>query len=78
MRYSAFVLFGQLAASAGRKWKTFFTHQVNQTQESLLSHLQDESPQVAKVRLALFSHFVSSPLCQEGVVGASLSGEARP
>ncbi|XP_032741848.1 protein maestro isoform X6 [Rattus rattus] len=48
VRYSAFVLFGQLAAFAGRKWKKFFTHQVNQTQDSLLSHLQDESPQVAK------------------------------
>lgn len=48
MRYSAFVLLGQLAAFAGRKWEKFFTHQVNQTQDSLLSHLQDESPQVAK------------------------------
>ncbi|XP_052598458.1 protein maestro isoform X4 [Peromyscus californicus insignis] len=48
VRYSAFVLFGQLAAFAGRKWKKFFTHQVNQTQDSLLIHLQDKSPQVAK------------------------------
>ncbi|XP_027253685.1 protein maestro isoform X2 [Cricetulus griseus] len=48
VRYSAFVLFGQLAAFAGRKWKKFFTHQVNQTQDSLLTHLQDKSPQVAK------------------------------
>ncbi|KAL6037936.1 hypothetical protein STEG23_018635, partial [Scotinomys teguina] len=48
VRYSAFVLFGQLAAFAGRKWKKFFTHQVNQTQDFLLSHLQDKSPQVAK------------------------------
>ncbi|XP_031221872.1 protein maestro isoform X2 [Mastomys coucha] len=48
VRYSAFVLFGQLAAFVGRRWKKFFTHQVNQTQDSLLSHLQDESPRVAK------------------------------
>ncbi|XP_050007681.1 protein maestro isoform X1 [Alexandromys fortis] len=48
VRYSAFVLFGQLAAFAGRKWKKFFTDQVNQTQDSLLIHLQDKSPQVAK------------------------------
>ncbi|XP_028720567.1 protein maestro isoform X2 [Peromyscus leucopus] len=48
VRYLAFVLFGQLAAFAGRKWKKFFTHQVNQTQDSLLTHLQDKSPQVAK------------------------------
>uniref|UniRef100_A0ABK0M781 Maestro n=1 Tax=Rattus norvegicus TaxID=10116 RepID=A0ABK0M781_RAT len=41
-------LLDDLAAFAGRKWKKFFTHQVNQTQDSLLSHLQDESPQVAK------------------------------
>lgn len=48
VRHLAFVLLGQLAAFAGRKWDTFFTYQVNQTQDSLLSHLQDESPQVAK------------------------------
>ncbi|XP_051019596.1 protein maestro [Acomys russatus] len=48
VRYWAFILFGQLAAFAGRKWKKFFTHQVNQTQDSLLTHLQDKSPQVAK------------------------------
>ncbi|XP_006734790.1 protein maestro isoform X1 [Leptonychotes weddellii] len=48
LRYSAFVLFGQLAAYAGRKWKTFFTSQVKQTQDSLLIHLQDRNPQVAK------------------------------
>lgn len=48
MRYLAFILFGQLAAFAGRKWKKFFTHQVNQTGDSLLTHLQDKSPQVAK------------------------------
>ncbi|XP_036060822.1 protein maestro isoform X1 [Onychomys torridus] len=48
VRHSAFVLFGQLAAFAGRKWKKFFTHQVNQTQDSLLTHLQDKSPRVAK------------------------------
>ncbi|XP_040597548.1 protein maestro isoform X2 [Mesocricetus auratus] len=48
VRYSAFVLFGQLAAFAGKKWKKFFTHQVNQTQDSLLTHLQDKSPRVAK------------------------------
>ncbi|XP_050007690.1 protein maestro isoform X7 [Alexandromys fortis] len=52
VRYSAFVLFGQLAAFAGRKWKKFFTDQVNQTQDSLLIHLQDKSPQVAKERAA--------------------------
>lgn len=78
MRYSAFVLLGQLAAFAGRKWEKFFTHQVNQTQDSLLSHLQDESPQVAKVRLTFFYHFVRSLLSLEGVVTALLSGEARP
>ncbi|XP_028632596.1 protein maestro [Grammomys surdaster] len=48
VRHSAFVLLGQLAAFAGQKWEKFFTHQVNQTRDSLLSHLQDESPQVAK------------------------------
>ncbi|XP_060166578.1 protein maestro [Globicephala melas] len=48
LRYSAFVLFGQLAAFAGRKWKRFFTRQVKRTQDSLLSHLQDRNPQVAK------------------------------
>ncbi|XP_021092286.1 protein maestro [Heterocephalus glaber] len=48
VRYSAFVLFGQLAAFAGRKWKKFFNSQVKQTQESLLTHLQDRNPQVAK------------------------------
>lgn len=79
MRYSAFVLFGQLATFAGWRWKKFFTQQVNQTQDSLLSHLQDESPKVAKVRLTFFSHVVKSRLFLErGVVEASLSGEARP
>ncbi|XP_017658328.1 protein maestro isoform X2 [Nannospalax galili] len=48
VRYSAFVLFGQLATFAGQKWKKFFTHQVKQTQDSLLTHLQDRNPQVAK------------------------------
>ncbi|DAA15809.1 protein maestro isoform X1 [Bos taurus] len=48
LRYSAFVLFGQLADLAGRKWKSFFTRQVKQTQDSLLTHLQDRNPQVAK------------------------------
>ncbi|XP_029403034.1 protein maestro [Mus pahari] len=48
VRYSAFVLFGQLASFAGWRWRKFFTQQVNQTQDSLLSHLQDESPKVAK------------------------------
>ncbi|XP_012625291.1 protein maestro [Microcebus murinus] len=48
LRYSAFVLFGQLAAFAGRKWKKFFTSQVKQTRDSLLIHLQDRNPQVAK------------------------------
>lgn len=49
LRYSAFVLFGQLAAFAGRKWKKFFTSQVKQTQDSFLIHLQDRNPHVAKV-----------------------------
>uniref|UniRef100_A0A8C0WRT5 Maestro/Maestro-like HEAT-repeats domain-containing protein n=1 Tax=Castor canadensis TaxID=51338 RepID=A0A8C0WRT5_CASCN len=48
MRYSAFVLFGQLAAFAGRKWKKFFIGQVKQTRDSLLIHLQDRNPHVAK------------------------------
>ncbi|XP_036101358.1 LOW QUALITY PROTEIN: protein maestro [Molossus molossus] len=48
LRYLAFVLFGQLPAFAGRKWKKFFTNQVKQTQDSLLIHLQDRNPQVAK------------------------------
>ncbi|CAD7675101.1 unnamed protein product [Nyctereutes procyonoides] len=48
LRYSAFVLFGQLAAFARWKWKKFFTSQVKQTQDSLLIHLQDREPQVAK------------------------------
>ncbi|XP_019319585.2 protein maestro isoform X3 [Panthera pardus] len=47
LRYSAFVLFGQLADFVGRKWKKFFTSQVKQTQDSLLTHLQDRNPQVA-------------------------------
>ena len=51
LRYSAFVLFGQLADFVGRKWKKFFTSQVKQTQDSLLTHLQDRNPQVAKVSL---------------------------
>ncbi|XP_075388686.1 protein maestro [Tenrec ecaudatus] len=48
LRYSAFVLFGQLAAFAGRKWKKFFTTQVKRTQDSLTAHLRDRNPQVAK------------------------------
>ncbi|XP_036890232.1 protein maestro isoform X2 [Sturnira hondurensis] len=48
LRCSAFVLFGQLAAFAGRKWKKFFTYQVKQTRDSLLIHLQDRNPWVAK------------------------------
>ncbi|KAM4841334.1 protein maestro isoform 2-T6 [Thomomys bottae] len=48
VRYSAFILFGQLAAFAGKKWKNFFTNQVKQTQDSLLTHLQDRNPHVAK------------------------------
>nr|XP_036872487.1 protein maestro isoform X1 [Manis javanica] len=48
LRYSAFVVFGQLAAFAGQKWKKFFVSQVKQTQDSLLIHLQDRNPQVAK------------------------------
>ncbi|XP_010620029.1 protein maestro isoform X2 [Fukomys damarensis] len=48
VRYSALVLFGQLAAFAGWKWKKFFTNQVKQTQDCLLRHLQDRNPQVAK------------------------------
>ncbi|XP_007942002.1 protein maestro [Orycteropus afer afer] len=48
LRYSAFVLFGQLAAFAGRKWKKFFTTQVKHTRDSLLIHLWDKNPQVAK------------------------------
>ncbi|XP_069885238.1 protein maestro isoform X3 [Dipodomys merriami] len=48
VRYSAFVLFGQLATFAGKKWKNFFTNQVKQTQDSLLTHLQDRNPHVAK------------------------------
>ncbi|XP_028380633.1 protein maestro isoform X2 [Phyllostomus discolor] len=54
LRYSAFVLFGQLAAFAGRKWKKFFTYQVKQTQDSLLIHLKDRNPQVAKACKATF------------------------
>ncbi|XP_008146510.3 protein maestro [Eptesicus fuscus] len=54
LRYSAFVLFGQLPAFAGRKWKKFFTNQVKQTQDSLLTHLQDRNPQVAKACKATF------------------------
>jgi hypothetical protein len=65
VRYSAFVLFGQLASFAGWRWKKFFTQQVNQTQDSLLGHLQDESPKVAKVRLTFFSHNVKSWLSLE-------------
>lgn len=49
LRYSAFVVFGQLAAFAGQKWKKFFVSQVKQTRDSLLIHLQDRNPQVAKV-----------------------------
>ena len=46
-------MFGQLADLAGRKWRSFFTRQVKQTQDSLLTHLQDRNPQVAKVSLSL-------------------------
>nr|XP_044999974.1 protein maestro [Jaculus jaculus]XP_044999975.1 protein maestro [Jaculus jaculus]XP_044999976.1 protein maestro [Jaculus jaculus] len=48
VRHSAVILFGQLATFAGRKWKKFFTVQVKQTWDSLLTHLQDRNPQVAK------------------------------
>ncbi|XP_044537509.1 protein maestro [Gracilinanus agilis] len=51
LRYSAFILFGQLAAFAGWKWKKFFTSQVKRTRDSLLVHLRDGNPQVATVRL---------------------------
>ncbi|XP_068960284.1 protein maestro isoform X2 [Petaurus breviceps papuanus] len=47
LRYSAFILFGQLAAFAGWKWKKFFTSQVKRTRDSLLVHLRDGNPQVA-------------------------------
>lgn len=63
LRYSAFVLFGQLAGFAGHKWKKFFTSQVKQTQDSLLSHLQDRNPQVAKVSL---SHYALGSLGYQG------------
>ena len=53
LRYLTFVLFGQLFTLAGQKWRRFFTHQVNLTWASLLSHLQDRNPQVAKVSLSL-------------------------
>ncbi|XP_058532869.1 protein maestro [Ochotona princeps] len=61
LRYSAFVLFGQLAAFAGRKWKKFFTSQVKQTCDCLLTHLQDRNPQVAKACKTTFqacSHYL--------------------
>ncbi|XP_004623714.1 protein maestro [Octodon degus] len=48
VRCSAFILFGQLAAFAGHKWRKFFTSQVKRTQHSLLTHLQDSNPKVAK------------------------------
>ncbi|CAK6447947.1 unnamed protein product [Pipistrellus nathusii] len=54
LRYSAFVLFGQLPAFAGWKWKKFFTNQVRQTRDSLLIHLKDRNPQVAKACKATF------------------------
>ncbi|XP_031801810.1 protein maestro [Sarcophilus harrisii] len=47
LRYSAFILFGQLAAFAGWKWKKFFTSQVKRTRDSLLVHLRDGNPHVA-------------------------------
>ncbi|KAF6088657.1 maestro [Phyllostomus discolor] len=62
LRYSAFVLFGQLAAFAGRKWKKFFTYQVKQTQDSLLIHLKDRNPQVAKVSPQLSNHLPETPV----------------
>lgn len=70
LRYSAFVLFGQLAAFAGRKWKKFFTSQVKQTQDSLLIHLQDRNPQVAKVNPWLPNqlHGISVPFTEEVVM----------
>lgn len=48
LRYLTIVLFGQLFTLAGQKWRRFFTRQVNLTRASLLSHLQDRNPQVAK------------------------------
>uniref|UniRef100_A0A4X2JTK7 Maestro n=1 Tax=Vombatus ursinus TaxID=29139 RepID=A0A4X2JTK7_VOMUR len=47
LRYSAFILFGQLAACAGWKWKKFFTSQAKRTRDSLLVHLRDGNPHVA-------------------------------
>ncbi|XP_056680404.1 protein maestro-like isoform X2 [Monodelphis domestica] len=47
LRYSAFILFGQLATFAGWKWKKFFTSQVKRTRDSLLVHLRDGNPHVA-------------------------------
>ncbi|XP_076991569.1 protein maestro isoform X1 [Tamandua tetradactyla] len=41
-------LLDDLATFAGRKWKKFFSHQVKQTRDSLLIHLRDRNPQVAK------------------------------
>ncbi|XP_074058180.1 protein maestro isoform X2 [Macrotis lagotis] len=54
LRYSAFVLFGQLTAFAGWKWKKFFTSQVKRTRDSLLVHLRDGNPHVATACRATF------------------------
>uniref|UniRef100_A0A4W2BUK1 Maestro/Maestro-like HEAT-repeats domain-containing protein n=1 Tax=Bos indicus x Bos taurus TaxID=30522 RepID=A0A4W2BUK1_BOBOX len=81
LRYSAFVLFGQLADLAGRKWKSFFTRQVKQTQDSLLTHLQDRNPQVAKVSLSLSwqpNTWNHSTVCGGSGEAALLSRDVKP
>uniref|UniRef100_F7F475 Maestro/Maestro-like HEAT-repeats domain-containing protein n=1 Tax=Ornithorhynchus anatinus TaxID=9258 RepID=F7F475_ORNAN len=54
LRYSAFILFGQLASFAGWKWKKFFTSQVKQTQTSFLVHSRDVNSNVATACRATF------------------------
>uniref|UniRef100_A0A8C8REZ8 Maestro/Maestro-like HEAT-repeats domain-containing protein n=1 Tax=Pelusios castaneus TaxID=367368 RepID=A0A8C8REZ8_9SAUR len=50
LRSQAFVLFGILARSAQRKWKTYFTGQVRESWVTLLLHLQDSNPKASRVR----------------------------
>ncbi|XP_038600019.1 protein maestro isoform X3 [Tachyglossus aculeatus] len=54
LRYSAFILFGQLASFAGWKWKKFFTTQVKRTQASFLVHSRDINSNVAMACRATF------------------------
>uniref|UniRef100_A0A8C8SAM1 Uncharacterized protein n=1 Tax=Pelusios castaneus TaxID=367368 RepID=A0A8C8SAM1_9SAUR len=50
VRSQAFVLYGILARSAQKKWKTYFTGQVRESWVTLVLHLQDSNPKASRVR----------------------------